>query len=38
MKAEGARANEALSEKGFLHNPKGAWTHGGVGSVHGELR
>ena len=37
MKAEGTRANEALSEQGFLHNPKGAWTHGGV-SVHGELR
>lgn len=37
MKAEGTRANEALSEQGFLHNPKGAWTHGGV-FVHGGLR
>lgn len=36
-KAAGAKATEALSEQGFLHNPKGAWTHGGV-SVHGELR
>ncbi|HEV8259692.1 MAG TPA: type I-U CRISPR-associated RAMP protein Csb1/Cas7u, partial [Burkholderiales bacterium] len=36
-KAEGAKATDALSEQGFLHNPKGAWTHGGV-SIHGELR